>query len=86
MLLHELRGVPIEVVHGNVLDAAAGVPRNEGIACLVDAEEQLQHGNDRHKRKHVENGRKDVEKQCAYHIPLVGEQVVAHDAEKLSHR
>ena len=62
--VHQLRSVPIHVVHHDVFDAhSGGSPRNEFIFVLVDSEEQLQHRNDGDEGKDVQDGRKEVEEE-----------------------
>lgn len=51
-MAHQLGGVVIEIIDRNVFDADTGcVPCHETVFMLVDAKEQLQHGNQRDKGK-----------------------------------
>ena len=62
--LHELLCPVVKVVDERVLERRVlCAPFDKVVSALVDAEEELQHGHERHEREHVEHGREQVEHQ-----------------------
>ena len=76
----------LEVVDKNVLHAHTfRVPGDELVVVLVDAEEQLQHGDKRYEREDVEHCREQVEHQRAHHVYFVRSNVTSHQPKKFFH-
>ena len=86
VLVHELRGVPVHVVHHNLFHAyALCAPGDEDIVVAVYAEEELEHGYERHEREYVEHCGEEVEEERTGEVGFIGTDILPHYAEEFFH-
>ena len=84
-LADEVGDEVVEVVDGNVLQAAFPAPRHELVGLLGYLEQDLQDGDDERERENVEQGRQEVESDGQCQVFPIGAHEAAQQVEEFFH-